>query len=159
MNKQEVITALKDSRQKFLQAIQGMSEEDLLKPGAAGEWSIKDLLAHLNMWEAELIRLLWQVQQGVKPTTVHFEKKGVDELNLQWQKDNHERPLDMIMNDFRGIRGQTIRRVEAFHETDLTNPKRYPWLKEKPLWEWIANDSFAHESEHLEQLTQGGETS
>jgi hypothetical protein len=152
MNKQELIAALKKSRQEFIKSIENIPEEDIQKPGVVGEWSIKDLLAHLNLWEAELIKLLWQVQQETKPTTAHFENKNVDTLNQVWYQENQERPLEMIMSDFRGIRSQTIRRVEAFHEMDLTNPKRYPWLKNQPLWKWIADDSFDHEAEHLEQI-------
>ena len=51
-------------------------------------------------------------------------------------------------------RKQTGRRVEAFNDKDLEDPKRYPWLKERPLWQWIAGDSFEHEAEHAAQVRQ-----
>jgi hypothetical protein len=152
MYKQELIAALKQSRQEFMKGIDGLSEDAMQKPGVVGEWSLKDLLAHLNLWEAELIKLLWQVQQGLKPSTAHFEKKNVDELSQVWQQENQERPLEMVLSDFRGIRNQTIRRVEAFQEIELSNARRYPWQKDRPLWKWIADDSFDHEAEHLEQV-------
>jgi hypothetical protein len=154
MNKQELIAAMKNSRQQFTAALEGIPEEAMLEPGLDGEWSVKDLLLHLTMWEAELIQMLWQVQQGTKPTTAHFQRTEMDQLNQQWQQENRERALDMVWNDFRGVRSQTIRRVEAMSDADLKNVERYPWLKGRALWKWVAGDTFEHEAEHLKQIQE-----
>ena len=149
MNKAELLLALDESRENFLNAIEGLSDEDLETPGVIGDWSIKDILAHLTMWEAELVRLLWQASQGRKPNTEHFSNDlDVDEINAKWYKQSQSRPLQRILDDFHGVRTQTIRRVEAYSDQDLNNPQRYPWLDGAPLWEWIAGDSFEHEAEH-----------
>jgi hypothetical protein len=63
-----------------------------------------------------------------------------------------KRSLEQVLQDFRAVRAQTRRRVEAFTDEDLSDPKRYPWLKERPLWEWIEGDSFGHEAEHTAQI-------
>lgn len=154
MNKDEVLDALEDSREQFLDAIEGLPDEALEEEGVVGQWSIKDLMSHVIAWEAELVKLLWQAQQGEKPTTVHFSKKSVDDTNAAWYKETHERPLERVVADFQGVRRQTERRVAGFSSKDLTDPQRFPWLGEEPLWKWISNDSFGHEAEHAEQIRQ-----
>ena len=72
MTKDELLDALEEERENFMEAIAGLSDEELEQPGASGEWSVKDVLSHLSMWEAELIKLLWQARKGQKPTTIHF---------------------------------------------------------------------------------------
>jgi hypothetical protein len=52
------------------------------------------------------------------------------------------------------VRKQTIRRVSEFNDQDLNDLKRFPWLKETPLWQWIANDSYAHEEEHADAIRE-----
>jgi hypothetical protein len=71
---------------------------------------------------------------------------------VRWYGESKERPLERILSDFEGVREQTIRRVEALSDSDLTDPKRFPWLDGKPLLEWITSDSTNHEAEHLEQI-------
>jgi len=152
MNKQEVLIALEESREKFLDAIEGIPEETLQEPGVAGEWSVKDILVHLTRWEAELVKLLWQAGQSRTPSSAQFSKTPVDELNERWYRESKQRPLDLVLEDFHGVRNQTIRRVEVLPERAFEDSQYYPWLGENPLWDWIATDSFEHESEHEEQV-------
>jgi hypothetical protein len=152
MNKTEIINALTESREIILEVIQDIPVREMETPGVIDDWSVKDILVHLTRWEAELVKLLWQMEQGSKPTTVHFDPASVDEINLIWFKASHERTLQLVMQDFLGVRSQTIRRVEALSENILNDPNFYPWLEKKAVWQWIADDSFEHEAEHLTQI-------
>lgn len=152
MNKDEILDALEDGREHFLDALEDLSDEALLEPGVIEGWSIKDMLFHLSMWEAELIKLLWQVAHGEKPSTLHFTQIDVDATNATWLELAKGRPLERILDDFQAVRKQTSRRVEALNDRDLEDPKLYPWLDDRPLWEWIAGDSFEHEAEHAAQV-------
>jgi hypothetical protein len=152
MTKDEILEALEDEREKFLDAIEGLSDEALQEPGMVGEWSVKDVLSHLIAWEAELVKLLWQAKQGIDPGSAHFGGKSVDELNAAWYAEFQARPLEQVQADFQAVRRQTERRVEAFLDKDLNDPGRYPWLEGHPLWEWVAGDSFEHEAEHAAQI-------
>lgn len=148
MNKVELLEKLERQRESFLQAIEGLSDDDLHASGVVGDWSVKDIMAHLTTWEAELVKLLWQARQGVRPTTIHMNNVPVDEQNERWYQALKARPLERVLDDFHGVREQTLRRVQAFSDKDLTDPDRYPWLGGVPLWRWIAGDSFEHEAEH-----------
>jgi hypothetical protein len=152
MNRAELLQQLEEGRERFLDAIEGLSEAALQQPGVAGDWSVKDILAHLARWEAELVKLLWQAQHGEKPNTVHFTQRDVDETNARWHRQSQSRPLDRVLDDFHGVRVQTTRRIESLPAGALENPAAYPWLAGKPLWEWIAGDSFEHEAEHEVQI-------
>ena len=152
MNKEAILTSLEVSREDFLDAIEGLSDEILLQPGVVGEWSIKDLLIHLTRWEAELVKLLWQARQGKSPSSVHFSEVAVDAMNDRWYQESSTRSLEVALEDFHGVRNQTIRRVEEFTDKELSDPKSFPWLEDTPLWQWIATDSFEHEAEHAAQV-------
>ena len=152
MTKDELLDALEDEREKLLETLEGLPEEAMLEAGVTGEWSIKDILAHLNAWEAELIKLLWHVRQGKKPASAQVPDSEVEARERMFYEQSHDRPLERILEDFEGIRNQTIRRVEAFSNKELTDPARYPWLKGRALWERIAEDSYAHDAEHTPDI-------
>jgi hypothetical protein len=52
------------------------------------------------------------------------------------------------MDDFQGVRAQTIRRVTAFSEGELGDAQHYPWMKGHALWEEVASVCLEHEQEH-----------
>jgi hypothetical protein len=152
MNKDEILDVLEDEREKFLDSIEGLSTQELLEPGVVGNWSVKDIMAHITLWEAELVKLLWQAAQGQKPTTIHFAGINVDERNEAWYEEQKDRPIEQIIADFSAVRKQTSRRVEAFTDKDLNDQSRFSWQKGYALWKWIAEDSFSHEAEHTAQI-------
>lgn len=154
MNQQELIQALEESRERFLDIIEGLPDEAWVEAGVSGEWSVKDILAHLSRCEAELIRLLYQAERGLVPTTVHTSAISVDEQNEKWYRESKDRPLERILADFEGVREQTIRRVQALSDHDLSDPKRHAWLEGEPLAKWIANESVEHEAEHGAQIRE-----
>lgn len=152
MNKREILERLDRERENFLDLLDQVPEEAYDQPGVSGDWSVKDIVAHISMWEGELIRMLWQIKSGQKPSTAQFRPEPVDQINLQWREATRERPFDLILDDFHAVRNQTIRRVEGFTDRDLSDQNRNPWLKGKALWQWIAADSFEHEAEHAAEI-------
>ena len=90
------------------------SDEEMVDPTVVDSWSIKDILAHLNAWEAELVKMLWQLSQGSNPSTVQLSGESIDERNAQWQAIYKNRPLEAVLEDYQAVRQQTIRRVDQF---------------------------------------------
>lgn len=155
MKKSELLEALEDGRQELVEMLQDLPDEEMLKPGVCGEWSIKDILAHLAQWEGQTVTLLFQASQGqLKPTTAHFGKESVDEVNQRWYEASRERPLERVWEDWIAVRKQMIRRVRDWSEKDLNDPQRYPWLKGKTLAQIIAENSFEHDDEHADAIRE-----
>lgn len=153
MNQAEIITRLNEEQQELVDAIDGLPDEAMLEPGVNGEWSVKDILTHISAWEAELVKLLWQARQGKKPTTIHFsEDRDIDQTNLTWYNERKDRPLELVLEDLQAVRKQTLRRVAEFTDKELNDPQAFKWLRDYPLWEWIASDSFGHGPEHIAQI-------
>ncbi|MFC1922003.1 ClbS/DfsB family four-helix bundle protein [Chloroflexota bacterium] len=152
MNKENIINELTKSRENILETVRDLYDQEMETKGVIDDWSVKDIFVHLTRCEAELVKLLWQAKQGTTPTTAHFSQESVDDQNARWHEESRSRPLESVLNDFLGVRNQTIRRVDALTETTLTDPSYFPWLEGEPLWKWIAGDSFEHESEHEAQI-------
>jgi hypothetical protein len=152
VSKEEILSSLKTSREAMLKAFEGLDDELMLSPDVVGEWSIKDILVHLSLWEAELVTLLWQARQGRKPTTAQLSPETVDDLNARWYVMHKDRTLAQVMDDFRAVRHQTARRVDGFTDLELGDSELFSWLDGEPLEHWIAEDSYGHEAEHMAQI-------
>jgi hypothetical protein len=152
LKKSDLLAALETGHEEILQLIEGIPEEELTRPNAVGAWSVKDVLSHLLIWEAETVKLLYMAESNRKPQTAHFKTISDDEQNAIWYEQFKDRPYMDVWNDFVTIRDQTIARVNRFSDSDLNNPGLFPWLKGKSLAQIIEEYILQHDAEHLEGL-------
>jgi hypothetical protein len=152
VKKSDLLEALETSHEKVLTLIEGVPVEVLTQPGATGEWSVKDLLSHLLIWEAETIKLLYQAHLHRKPDTAHFKTISDDEQNKIWLAQFKDRPYERVWNDYATIRDQTIERLNEISDANLNNSTLYPWLKGGTLAELIQSFILQHEAEHTETI-------
>ena len=152
MTRDEILKTLRASRAQVEAVLTGLTHAQLTEPGALGEWSVKDLLSHLTAWEAEAVTVLAKVKRGQKPGKIPWEPAEVDALNAKWYKENKSRPLERVLADFRGVRAQMLRQVEALTDNDLAEPR--PWFGQRALLEMIKAETFEHEAEHLPHLLE-----
>lgn len=142
---------LEDVRIRLLEAIAPLPDEALLRPGAVGEWSVADVLAHLVNWEAELVTGLLRIDQGKKPTRLLEALADREAYNEARSAEMKGRDLDRIFDDLQGVRVQLEEWLEEFSDQTLEDPDRYPWL-DRPLWKLIAEATFEHEAQHIPAL-------
>lgn len=152
MSKNELLQKIRATRQALLEVLERIPLAEREIPGVCGEWSLKDMIVHLNYWEGETVTMFYQLRHGAPLTTIHFTHPVVDEVNQRWYLLGKDRPWERAWNDFQGIHAQMLRRVETFSEDELNRLDLHPKLGKMPLWQWIARDTYQHEEEHIAVL-------
>lgn len=153
MDQQQLLAELNAARAGLLDAIDGLTADEMMAPGAVGEWSARDVLQHLSSWEAELVRMLLALDRGRKPVGDSFvAHPDFDAINARWHAETRDRPLDKVVEDLHGVRRQTVRWVTEMAPKDLDRNGPEAWLGNRPVWKWIAEYTFEHEQEHTEHL-------
>lgn len=151
MNKADLIQRLETDWARLQQSLDGLSEEQLHAPGIVGEWSIKDILAHITAWQTSLIAAMFKAERGLNPEATGA-GATVDELNAQWYRELKDRPFDQVWDDLDASYHQLLGRLENWSEADLFEPKRFKWMKGQPFERYLAGDSYEHYAEHAEQI-------
>ena len=152
MNKEELLENLENSRESFMEILEGIEDERFVESGVIGDWSIKDILAHMTIWEAQLVTLLFQAKRGRAPQVLEVFRRDENISNEDWYNQFKDRDLELVFEDFNGVRNQTMRRIEEFSEDELMKPGYYGWASDRPLLEWISACTFDHEAEHAPQI-------
>jgi hypothetical protein len=150
MRKAELIDDIKSARADFLQAIEGLSRDELLQLGAVGMWSVKDIMAHLVAWESELITGLNTAQSGRAPRIIDIE--DFHTWNEEQYHANAGRSLDAVLADFEGVHRMLLKMVREYNEKALTNRHKYRWMAGEPLTYLIQETASLHEREHAEDI-------
>ena len=149
MNSELLEEKMDEVRERLLVAVDALPDEALLKPKTIGQMSVADVLAHLVVWEAELVTGLMKIDAGKKPTRLLDAIANKTKYNARRQQESVGRDLDRIFDDLMGVRRQLEIWLARFSEKQLADSRRYKYLQGKPLWQLIKANSFGHEQEHL----------
>src|SRR5512143_607925 len=69
MTKDELIQKIESEWDNLQAALDGLTEEQMHQAGVVGEWSIKDVLAHITAWQTRLITTMFKAEKDVRPDT------------------------------------------------------------------------------------------
>lgn len=152
MSKADVIADLYAARARLNAALEGLTPDQLLRPGAVGVWSVKDTLAHLVAWEAELVTVLAQLEQHKQRAPRMVEIEDIDEWNAEQYHNHVRRHLDDVLQDFEGVHRHLIRAVEDLSDRVLNDNRRFPWMEGEPLSYLIQENAIWHEEEHADDI-------
>lgn len=152
MPKAEIIADVKAARINLLDSIEGLTDDDMLRVGAVGLWSVKDVLAHLVTWEAELVTALSRLEQHKQQAPRIVEIDDIDEWNAEQYRINAPRPLASVLDDFHGVHKYLIQAVQDLDDRTLDNNRRFHWMEGEPLSYLIVENAVWHEEEHADEI-------
>jgi hypothetical protein len=146
------VAALNHTRQELLDYVGGLDEELLDRSGVVGDWSIKNVLAHLAAWEDWVVQALpARVATGATPDGFRERAEDEDRFNAEEVAEREElTPGEQIM-ELERTRAELLRYVQGLDAATLA--RRDPWAG----WSGTIPDYLLaalrdHEAEHLEIL-------
>jgi uncharacterized damage-inducible protein DinB len=149
--KAEILEQIREARGALLAALEGLTDDAMLRPGVAGIWSVKDILAHLTAWQSELITALSQLDAPRRvPGIAKIE--DIDDWNEEQYRVNARRSLQAVREDFNGVHKHLLKTIETLDDKVLEDAQKFPWMEGEPLWYLIAENAYWHEQEHAEDI-------
>lgn len=75
----------------------GLSDSELLEPGVTGQWSVRDIIAHVTWWDEEACRHLPIVLDGRRPPRYSVTYGGIDAFNALMTERRRSLSLDEVL--------------------------------------------------------------
>jgi hypothetical protein len=63
-DREELVHYLERARNELLASFRGLPAKEMTQPGVVGEWSVKDVLAHVTSWEEQVLPDLARLARG-----------------------------------------------------------------------------------------------
>lgn len=121
-------------------------------PGVEGEWSVKELVAHLTWYEQAIVE---GAQQAL--TTGTFTRRrpvgmGMDELNAQIAAESRARSASDVLAEADEVFRHLLALIESCPQDVLNDPRRLGLPEDMVPWMGVANNSYAHYRQHEASL-------
>ena len=130
----------------FKESYAGLPDARLVEPGVMGDWSVKDILAHVTTWEEEALKHLPLIIQGGRPPRYSMKYGGIDAFNAQMT----EQKRGLSLADVRRQLDETHRRLVDFirsvPEDQLTGETRFRRR--------LRLDTYGHYPKHAEAIRE-----
>ena len=156
MNKTKLIEAITNGRRKFEETLSQLDADQMTIPGLESGWSVKDVLIHIQVWEARMVRWLGDTQRGEIPQMLPpgMTWDDLDQMNEETYLENRDKPLAEVLAEFHQSFPQALDMVKGVSEEDLIDPNRFEWREGKPLWFIVAANTFWHYEEHEKAIKE-----
>ncbi len=86
MDRQQLLKQLDKTWTAFKESYAGLSDSQMTLPGVTGNWSVKDIIAHVTWWEEEALKHLPLIIMGGRPPRYSVKYGGIDAFNALMTK-------------------------------------------------------------------------
>ena len=154
MTKSRLLEEIQIEHQRLEKTLAMVDKGQMLIPGVIDEWTVKDILAHIAVWEQRMVRWLGEAMSG---EVAHMLPDGMtwdnlDEWNEQTYQENRHRSVEQVLADYELSYPQALKAAQEVSEQDLIDPDRFDWRDGDPLWVMVAANTFWHYTEHEESI-------
>jgi len=116
--------------------------------GIEGEWSVKQLVAHLTWYEQAVVDGAQQLQTAGTFPRRRPAGMSMDEMNAQIAEESWGRSASDVLADAQAVFERLLVVIEQCPQDLLNDPRLLGLPDDMPPWMRVANNSYAHYREH-----------
>jgi len=146
----ELVDVMKTERTNWEALLAEVGAARLAEPGVEGDWSIKDIVAHLAHYEHAVVNWLTALLNGEPKPPSEFAGLSLDERNALIYERNRARSLADVLADSERAFKRSIDVVQRLRDEqlhDLTFTRRFG--ADYSAHDLIEGDTYGHYREHI----------
>jgi uncharacterized protein (TIGR03083 family) len=148
VDKSQLLDEIRRERAAFSALIAPLDDAQIAAPSLDAGWSIKDMIAHISLWERLCAGWLEDVARGDTPARP--EVRDVDATNARDHEAAKDAPLATVRSASAEAHASLLAVIDALSDADLADEQRFGW----PAWQMIAGNSSEHYAEHADEITR-----
>lgn len=116
MKTEQVLERLATAWSEFEDSYAGLSDAELLTPGVTGQWSVRDIIAHVTWWEEEALEHLPLIREGGRPPRYSVKYCGIDAFNALMTERRRHLSLPEVLRQHDNVHERLIAYVRSAPE-------------------------------------------
>ena len=145
MDKQQLLKQLEKAWAALKESYVGLSDSQMTEPGVMGNWSVKDILAHVTTWEEEALKYLPLIITGGRPPR-YSQPGGIDAFNAQMTEQKRGLALSDVLRQLDETHRRLIDYIQSVPEEHFRG--------ETPFRHHLRLDTYGHYPLHARAIQQ-----
>ncbi len=146
----QLLETMRTARSNWEALLAQIGEARFTEPGVVGDWSLKDIIAHITYFEIWATNCLMAIRRGEPLTQPEYKGLSVDEENALIYERQRSLPLADVLRDSQISFQRSIESVQGLHDEDLhdlefTRKSGVDWT----VHELIEGDTYEHYQDHI----------
>lgn len=153
MTKTRLLETLYARRAEWESLLAEVPVDRMAEPGVAGEWSVKDIIAHLTFHERWLADRLHENLRGEVYVPSADDRLDFDEANDRVFQQNRHRSVEDVLADARDVYQRLAAGLEAHSESFLIEPQHFPGVPQPVvIWHILRGNIYDHYEQHAPSI-------
>lgn len=150
ITKASLLRELRAARAEWDALIAEVGVARMSEAGATGNWSVKDVMAHLTSYSRWFVHASEAHFRGEIPPLDGTEGMSFEQRNQLRYMQARDRPLADVQAESKQVFGRLLEVVQAHTEEFLTQPQQFEGVPEPLLiWRMLEGDGYAHYRDHI----------
>lgn len=146
MNRQRLLKQLDKAWTALAESYAGLPDAQLTEPGVVENWSVKDILAHVTIWEEEALKYLPLIASGERPPRYSVMYGGINAFNAQMTEQKRALSLSEVLAQLAETHRQLIDYIQSVPEELFTQETRFRRR--------LRLDTYSHYPEHTKMIRE-----
>jgi uncharacterized protein (TIGR03083 family) len=144
-NKQSIVQEIRDGYKAYMDAVEGLSEEQLTKP-FLGDWSVREITGHIIGWQEQMTLGFERMARGERPTPEGVNWQDGQAWNDKFAADVQSRTGTELVQELDSRVEQMIAALQALPDDRFGEGKTANRMAE--------TSGFGHFGEHTPEIQQ-----
>ena len=128
-----LIAHIRGVQERWRRLVAQVGEERMEEPGAMGDWTFKDVAAHLTGWRRRTVLRIEAAARGEPPPPNPWPADLGDEeddtINAWMHERSKDRPLGEVLAEADSVYDDFVAAVETLRADIITDPNGLDWLE------------------------------
>jgi hypothetical protein len=145
----QLLEVMRAARSNWEALLAEAGEARLTEPGVEGDWSLKDIIAHITYFETWATNCLIAIRRGEPLPQPEYKGLSIDEENALIYERQRSLPLADVLRGSQISFQRSLESVQGLHDKDLydmefTRASGADWT----IFDLIEGDTFEHYNVH-----------
>ncbi len=144
MNRQQLLKKLDKAWVEFKESYADLSDARLTEPGVEGDWTVKDILAHVTWWEEEALKHLPLIMKEGVPPRYSTQYGGIDAFNALMTERKQDLSLASVLRQQEETHRRLVDYLQTVPEEQFTRETRFRHR--------LRLDTYSHYPQHAKAI-------
>ena len=149
-NMQQLLKQLEKAWKALNDSYAGLSPSEMTQPGVTGDWSVKDILAHVTTWEEEALQHLPPILNGGRPPRYSVKYGGINAFNAQMTASKRSLSLSEILQQSEETHRRLVEFIQGIPGDQVSGETR--------ARRRLRLDTYSHYPKHAKAIRQWRES-